>query len=280
MELLKEQLPMCKEDSCKSSSDQAVSEEKEDEGSYIALWCQVQKSEDGEFVVPCPEWPVNFQELYVDGEERRFYGDDASVSYRALWCWQQPSAHGMMVVPCTDKSVTQDPVKEKPSLPKQGSYVPEWTCGPYWPYNVTPTTLLLSNLPAKLTQETLIEVLDKEEFCAFYDFVFMPVDLCTGLNQSYCIVNMTEHSHGLALADKLHGRTKWGVDSEELACEVTWCVNGQGLDCLIQRYRNTSENHDSIPEEYRPQLFANGWPKQFPRPSVQVAAPLIDQSWM
>jgi hypothetical protein len=132
-----------------------------------------------------------------------------------------------------------------------------------WPVSSPPTTLMLSNLPLDLTQEDLIEILDREEFSGFYDFVFFPgIDIAS--QSRHAIVNLTEHKHGLDLAARFHGKSAWGVGDAECSCDVSWFLPVQGLSDLIRVYRDAPENHPDAPEECRPQIFSGGWPVSFP----------------
>lgn len=132
-----------------------------------------------------------------------------------------------------------------------------------WAVNAPPTTLMLSHLPMELTQEDLLEVLDREEYSGLYDFVFLPeVDATSRCR--YAVVNLTKHEHSLQLADRLNGKTTWGVGDSEYECQVTWYPTVQGLSELIRVYRDAAENCPDMPEECRPQLFSEGWQVSFP----------------
>merc|ERR1719253_463762 len=92
-----------------------------------------------------------------------------------------------------------------PARPAAGAYSPKWIYGARWPFCAAPTTLVLSNLPDSILQEDLIEILDKEGFSSFYDFVYLPVDADSGRNMGYAIVNLTRHQYGLSLAAIMQG---------------------------------------------------------------------------
>lgn len=206
-------------------------------------------------------------------------GDDlaADCEHEAFWCWVQQQEDGSMIItPCTDASAcgvladasgmlldsTTD-VVGAPARPPTGSHVPAWVYGAQWPYCVAPTTVILSNLPEDLIQEDLIEILDKEDFSGFYDFLYLPSEPDCDRNSGYAIVNLTRHEYGLALSALLQGRTSWcGTTTSE--CQVTWSIPLQGVVELIKHYRNHPANHDNVPEDRRPTFFASGWPSPFP----------------
>lgn len=232
---------------------------------YVPMWCWVQPGEMGTLVVPISDGEAD-QPPFVEGLE-------AEGTFMKLWCWAQPqgAAGQTTVVPCTDKGQTaptnsagatdaQKSPRKTDNAAKGAGYVPEWTSGPYWPFNASPTTLLIQNLSLELTQEDLLEVLDREEFSGLYDFVYLrPSENNTSeaiLQEA--IVNVTQHKYGLQMAARLHGRSFWGV-SDDRSCKVTWSFV-QGLDNLLQVYRDAP----SSVKGGSPQLFRKGWPVPFP----------------
>jgi len=177
------------------------------------------------------------------------------------------------VVPCTDKCPSAEsagaaPISPTcaPAPPPSGSFAPLWFSGPYWPFNVAPTTLSISGLPQELTQDGFLEVLDREEFSGFYDFVFLPPAAASDKGTRNAIVNMTKHEYALALAARLHGKTSWGVGDGCDSCEVSWSLPLQGLSELIQVYRDSPESSPDVEAHLRPQLFSKGWPVPLPPP--------------
>jgi hypothetical protein len=205
-------------------------------------------------------------------------GDDVhtDAEYEVFWCFAQPRDDGAIVLsPCTSHDacgITVDAGGEvlaapeapgAPERPSAASYAPSWVYGPQWPFCAAPTTLMLHNLPTEFLQEDLIEVLDKEGFGGFYDFVYLPMESGFGRNIGHAIVNLTRHEYGLALAAKLQGRTAW-FGFHGIQCQVTWSVHSQGISQLIEHYRDHPGNHDSVPTEMRPSFFSKGFPAPFP----------------
>jgi len=240
------------------------------QGSYVPMWCRVRQLGVSQYVEPCPNLSDYAEQPLSDY-------CDPTVEYEQLWCWQQWTPLGLAVVPYTEKQpdreddgTTRAEEMCAPVAPKANAYKPAWNHGPCWPFNAKPTSLMFSALPQELSQETFIEILDKHELCGYYDFVFMPCDFCTGQNQGSAIVNFTKHKYGLAAAALFHGRTAWGVGYKAEACQVNWSVEAQGLSDLVERYSNVAQNHASVPEEMRPQLYSEGWPTAFP--AAEIAA--------
>jgi hypothetical protein len=249
---------------------------------YVPMWCRIQHLGANVLVVPCAEgWTEEPPDLNEDGAQ-----------LARLWCWVQETSAGRYVVPCTDKDAnniyqpevaippasfvmaTSLPEDWQPELP-EGSYVPEWTPGPYWPFNVVPTTLLLSNLPDALTQEDLLEVLDREEFSGLYDFVFLP-EISSKPSERHALVNVTQYEHGIAIAARLHGKSAWGIGDEMRECNVTWSLAAQGLADLVHVYRDAPENQADISDELRPMLFSKGFPVPFPPANFHVGGVTSD----
>lgn len=244
------------------------------EDGYVPMWCRLQ-CENGKFcITPC-----------AGGTDED--PPDTIDSYERLWCWVQVTDTGTFIVPCTSKDAEQNfesfelpvptasfeltalPEGWLPQLSSESCYVPEWVPGPYWPFNVLPTTLVLSNVPPELTQECLLEVLDREEFSGLYDFVV--------LQDGHALVNATRHEYGIAMASRLHGRCSWGIGKETCACRVSWCLSVQGLADLVRTYRDAPENQPNVPEQLRPQLFSGGWPVPFSPSSTDM---LDAKVWM
>jgi len=160
-----------------------------------------------------------------------------------------------------------------PPLPEDG-YRPKWAYGPRWPFNRAPTSITLSNLPFQLTQNELIQVLDREGFCGFYDFVFVPCCFQTGRNYGTAIVNLTSHRHGNALAARFHRFCDWGCGNRR-PCEVKWSLPLQGLAEHMETYRNHEAMHENVPEAFRPMMFVEGWQVPFPYPTEWIPAPRL-----
>jgi hypothetical protein len=206
-------------------------------------------------------------------------GDDIAEEgeFEVFWCFMQPQMDGTALLqPCTDAAAcgvtvdasgsSLDSVAEvvgAPERPPKDAYAPVWIYGAQWPHCAAPTTLMLSSLPTDLLQEDLIEILDKEGFSGFYDFLYLPSKPDQSRNQGFALVNLTRHEYGLALSAAMHGKTSW-CGSITSSCQVSWSPSLQGLPELIKHYRNHPARHESVPEDMRPTFFSGGWPRPFP----------------
>lgn len=76
------------------------------------------------------------------------------------------------------------------------------------------------------------------------------------------------------MAYSMQGFKKWRVPSKKI-CEVRLCGPWPDLEAHIERYRNSSVMHHSVPEEFKPVLFENGKQIPFPKLSKAPKAPQI-----
>jgi hypothetical protein len=243
------------------------------DGECVPMWCRIQCANGAMCVTPV-----------AGGDEHNPPGAIDHGSWGRLWCYVQVRETGTLVVPCTDKCM-EDINKIDGSYPTlapsqavedvamqllhEETYNPPWEAGPYWPFNAAPTTLVLGNLPDELTQEDLLEILDRESLSGLYDFVYLPDN--TNKHERYALVNVTQHEFGLIVAARFHGKSSWGVCDGTRACNVTWSLSTQGIADLVLVYRDSAENQPDVPEDLRPQLFSGGWPVPF-LPSKTVSS--------
>jgi hypothetical protein len=123
------------------------------------------------------------------------------------------------------------------------------------------TTLLLKQLPAEYTRSRLTAMLDQNGFQGLYNFVYVPLDLHTRAAFGFAFVNFETPTCALQAMSKL---AVW--------MDVQWSAQ-QGLETQIERYRNSPIMHDSVHDDFRPQLFAAGLRQPFPRPTKELEPP-------
>mmetsp|Transcript_8050 Transcript_8050/g.18814 ORF Transcript_8050/g.18814 Transcript_8050/m.18814 type:complete len:364 (+) Transcript_8050:172-1263(+) len=223
-------------------------------------------------------WPGWEDCSYADGWEHYYAGQQMVCdSYgNPVVC----AVYAVPVVVGADDSERQPPrphprkAKQPPPIPQhEGAFRPRWVYGCSWPFNTAPTSLIAESLPSELTQSRLLEVLDDWGFCGYYDFVFLPVNLRSGRSQQHAIINVTRHSVGLALADRLHGFCEWGIGDGSKRCQVTWSLPTQGLTELVETHRNHPAMHEAVEGSLRPVLFSDGWQVPFPPPTRWIRNP-------
>merc|ERR1712203_1037360 len=134
------------------------------------------------------------------------------------------------------------------------------------------TTIMLRNLPPQFTRAHVIELLEDEGFEGSYDLVYVPMDFSGKCCLGYGFVNFKEASDANRAWEAFDGVCSWD-SAEQTACEVVWSDPHQGLEALVERYRNSPVMHESVPEEWKPAYFVDGAQTMFPAPTEKVKAP-------
>lgn len=144
------------------------------------------------------------------------------------------------------------------------------------PEAVSRTTLMLRNLPSCFTKQALLDTLDSKGMAGQFDFVYLPIDFLSGAALGYAFVNFSTTEDAELAMDRLQGFDSWknllGSASQKVL-EVCWSDPHQGLDMLVERYRNSRVMHGSVPDEFKPVMFKDGEKVDFPRPSKRVRPP-------
>ena len=94
------------------------------------------------------------------------------------------------------------------------------------------TTLILRNIPAKMTQPQLIELVHTLGFQ--FDFVYLPVDFKTGAGLGYAFINLLNPSSVAAFYHAFHGRA-WTHTNSKKVCQVAY-ARMQGPDALASHF--------------------------------------------
>jgi len=216
------------------------------------------------------EWYFLDNNVYLDSYGERYYAVCVPEHEKEQWydrAWVQPSSFQNFPPP--------------PPMP-QGDHVykPHWAYGSTWPFNCAPTTLVLEDLPGRLTQDDLVQILNDEGFNGLFDFLFLPVSLRSGRSSRYAVINFSRHSYGLLLAAHFHGRTNWSLCGDGSRCKVSWSLSHQGLPAILEHYRNDPNMHERVPVCMQPALFHNGTRAQMPAPTKLLREPrTVEQPW-
>lgn len=132
------------------------------------------------------------------------------------------------------------------------------------------TTVMFRNIYNWYTVHDIKRLLN--EHCpGVYNFVYLRIDYSTGTNMGYCFVNFTDPLCVAAFMDKFEG-AEWPQDSAPNQRLVRRNPRAagfshasiQGLDCLIEKFRNSSVL-DEAPD-YRPKLIYSN--EDAPMPSM------------
>ncbi|XP_068636126.1 protein terminal ear1 homolog [Aristolochia californica] len=128
------------------------------------------------------------------------------------------------------------------------------------------TTIMIKNIPNRLSREKLIGMLDqhclkenekeKEKLSSKpifseYDFVYMPMDFRNQCNLGYGFVNFTTHRGALGFYNSYQSY-KWEIYESKKVCEVS-SARIQGKAGLVEHFKKTCFNCDS--DDYLPVQF-------------------------
>jgi len=134
------------------------------------------------------------------------------------------------------------------------------------------TTVMMKNIPNNYTRNMFLEMLNEEGFEGLYDFVYLPCDFNRDANLGYAFVNLTRADAVEAFWKTFAGFSNWVLPTAKV-CQVSWSGPHQGLIAHVERYRNSPVMHNSLRDEYKPVIFANGVRQPFPSPSKKIKAP-------
>jgi hypothetical protein len=133
------------------------------------------------------------------------------------------------------------------------------------------TTVMLKNLPNKMTRVGLAELIDSKGFAGRYDFLYVPIDFKSCGCFGYGWVNMLSGDDAQQLMGSFEGFSDWSSDSRKV-CAVEW-ARRQGLPALLEHFRDSELMHEAVPDEYRPATFHEGQQVPMPTPTRQVHQP-------
>lgn len=134
------------------------------------------------------------------------------------------------------------------------------------------TGVVMRSIPNNFTRETFVRLLDAQGFSGCYDFVYLPIDLQTGAACGYAFVNLHAYEDAERLRIHFNAFADWPMVSEKV-CQAAWS-NLDGLQGHVDRYRNSSVQHASVPDEFKPALFnKNGERVPFPSPTKKISPP-------
>jgi RNA recognition motif-containing protein len=149
----------------------------------------------------------------------------------------------------------------------EGSWSSESSC---WsdedstPNATSRTTIVIRGLAGTISQVVFLQVMDSEGLSGHYDFVYLPTDFKRNVRFGYAIVNFASGRAARAAYTLLEGHHGWTVE---------WSESHQGLDALIQRYRNSTVMHESVADVHKPLIFSDGVRATFPAPTEVLTVP-------
>lgn len=171
------------------------------------------------------------------------------------------------------KAVRKQKSSPKPKSGCANSSSHQWPSQVPVSTNSEKTTLMLKNLPSAYTQAKLLETLDSLGLMGKYNFVYLPVDFLSGAGFGYAFVNFVSGQEALVALQLLQGFSRWKDSGCRKVLEVCWSDPHQGLDSLIERYRNSRVMHGTVPLHYKPVLLMDGCRIAFPAPTKRIRPP-------
>jgi len=136
------------------------------------------------------------------------------------------------------------------------------------------TTVMLRNLPQGYGRDMLVDLMNRNGFCACFDFVYIPINFRSQAMFGYAFVNFVDETQALRARGTFEGFKDWGVETDKV-CEVSWSDMHQGLMAHVNRYRSSPVMHESVPDEYKPAVYSHGRRVAFPAPTKRIRVPRI-----
>lgn len=131
------------------------------------------------------------------------------------------------------------------------------------------TTVMIRNIPNKVDAAQFKNILDAHVF-GKYDFSYLRIDFQNLCNVGYAFVNFTKAEDIVPLFEAIVGR-HWNIYNSDKVAEMCYATI-QGLDCCIEKFRNSSVMLEWQP--HRPKLWYTendgdlaGLEKDFPAPT-------------
>lgn len=136
------------------------------------------------------------------------------------------------------------------------------------------TTVMLRNVPNNYTRDMLLELVDSMGFACKYDFAYLPIDFKSQAGLGYAFINFVSSFEAQRCFNVFEGFSSWGVYTEKVGT-VAWGSPSQGLTANVERYLNSPVMHHSIPDTWKPALFAQGVRIAFPPPTKPMKPPKV-----
>jgi len=113
------------------------------------------------------------------------------------------------------------------------------------------------------------ELLDAEGFAGMYNFLHVSSDVKAGVCYGEGLINLINTVEAERFVDHFHGFT-WSDADMKQPLGVHTSESLQGLDDLVERYRNSPLMHKSVPADMRPSIYCSGVLAAFPSPTVRL----------
>ncbi|RMD41465.1 hypothetical protein DV735_g3673, partial [Chaetothyriales sp. CBS 134920] len=115
------------------------------------------------------------------------------------------------------------------------------------------TTVMLRNIPNRVTSLTLKEILDETSH-GTYDFMYLRIDFANNCNVGYAFINFVDPLAIIPFAEAHQGK-RWNAFNSDKIAEISYATI-QGRENLIEKFRNSSVMLEH--PDFRPKLFYTG----------------------
>lgn len=102
-------------------------------------------------------------------------------------------------------------------------------------------TVMMRNLPNRVTQDSLLIAINEAGFSGSYDFVYLPIDPDTKTNRGYAFINLISPGHALMFGMHFEGWTFSNFKSQKVVSVVPAVV--QGYDANYAHYSKARLKH-------------------------------------
>mmetsp|Transcript_100818 Transcript_100818/g.285491 ORF Transcript_100818/g.285491 Transcript_100818/m.285491 type:complete len:358 (+) Transcript_100818:2-1075(+) len=126
-------------------------------------------------------------------------------------------------------------------------------------------TLMMRNVPKKLTQHALLEEINSRGFAGTYDFVYLPMDQDSNINRGYSFINFVDPAYAAAFKALYEGRQLSQYSSRKFIAILQAEI--QGLEANREHFFTTH----AAQEDSGPQTLFLRQPHATPAKSSEVS---------
>merc|ERR1712048_51786 len=146
----------------------------------------------------------------------------------------------------------------------------------------TRTTIILRNLPNGFSRDMVADLLILHGFKNKFDFIYTPVKFSVMSTTGYAFVNFVSYEAADECILRLNGFSDFSAwNMWNMSCEtrlnVYWSEKDQGLTTIIDRHRNSPVMHNSVRDEFKPAIYADGKRVAFPPPTKHIRPPRMQR---
>jgi len=122
------------------------------------------------------------------------------------------------------------------------------------------TTLMIRNLPVEVPQQEFKREVDESGFEGRYDFLHVPVELCSGVSKGFAFMNFRSAEAAACFQSGWHKQTRFGIPAGSMALNVS-VADVQGQAALIENW-STPKNRRIRNPKFRPVILLTDRPMQ------------------